>query len=240
MLSYLRRALEDFSMISENDSIAVGVSAGKDSLALLVTLSEIRRFYPIKFDLCAITVDMGFKEPMDFSPIAALCKDIGVPYIVRKSDIAEVVFDVRKESNPCSLCAKMRRGALNESAVEAGCNKVALGHNNDDAIETFFLSLFFEGRISCFTPVTHLDRKEIYTIRPLIYVPESKLKSFARKQELPVIKSPCPANGNTKRQEMKEYIAEMQRKDHKFKRKTFGAIKRGIWKIDQKTKDFEI
>ncbi|MBO7250301.1 MAG: tRNA 2-thiocytidine(32) synthetase TtcA, partial [Clostridia bacterium] len=171
ILSYTRRAVDDYEMIRAGDKIAVGVSAGKDSLALLCALADLRRFYPKKFELCAITVDMGF-EGADFSRIQALCNELDVPYTVVPTQISKIIFDVRKEKNPCSLCAKMRRGALHTAAKELGCNTVALGHHFDDVVETFMLNLFYEGRIGCFQPVTYLSNTDIYMIRPMIYMPE--------------------------------------------------------------------
>ena len=177
ILSYTRRAVDDYSMIEDGDSVAVGVSGGKDSLTLLAALAALRRFYPKKFTLCAIMVDMGF-EGSDTSAIEAWCEKIGVPFYVVKTDIAKVIFDIRKESNPCSLCAKMRRGALYSKAKELSCNKVALGHHFDDAVETFMLNLFHEGRIGCFSPVSYLSNTDLHMIRPLIYAKEKAIKSY--------------------------------------------------------------
>lgn len=227
ILSYMRRAIDDYSMIEDGDRIAVGVSGGKDSLTMLMGLAALRRFYPKKFELEAITLDMGFGE-MDFSPIAELCREIDVNYTVVKTDIKAVVFDIRKETNPCALCAKMRKGALNEKALELGCRKVALGHHNEDVIETFFLSLFYEGRLNCFSPVTYLDRKGVTLIRPLIYTPEKAVKAFVRANNVPIVKNSCPADGNTKRQKMKEFVAEAHRADKGFKERVFGAVTRGL------------
>lgn len=233
ILSYVRRAVDDYGMIEEGDRIAVGVSGGKDSLTLLMALAALKRFYPKKFELEAITLDMGF-EGADFSAIADLCAEIGVNYTVVKTDIKAVVFDIRKETNPCALCAKMRKGALNEKALEMGCKKVALGHHNEDAIETFFLSLFYEGRLNCFSPVTYLDRKGVTLIRPLVYTPEKIIKSFAKAQNIPIVKNPCPADGNTKREKMKEFVAQSHREDKGFKERVFGAITRGLesWRVE--------
>lgn len=233
ILSYMRRAIDDYNMIEDEDRIAVGVSGGKDSLTMLMGLANLRRFYPKKFHLEAITLDMGF-EGMDFSPIAELCKEIDVNYTVVKTDIKAVVFDIRKETNPCALCAKMRKGALNEKALELGCKKVALGHHNEDVIETFFLSLFYEGRINCFSPVTYLDRKGVTLIRPLIYTPEKMVKSFVKNNDIPIVKNPCIADGNTKREKMKEFVAQSHREDKGFKERVFGAITRGLddWKLE--------
>lgn len=227
LLSYARRALEDYEMINPGDRVAVGVSAGKDSLTLLYALAELRRFYPVPFTLCAITVDMGFDPPADLSPIRALCEKLDVPYHVVPSDIAKVVFEIRKESNPCSLCAKMRRGALHGYASEIGCNVVALGHHFDDAVETFMLNLFFEGRIGCFSPVSYLSRRKIRLIRPLLYLPEKDIRYFAQKMDLPVVKSVCPADGNTQREAMKRLLAGLEREHRGLRHRIFGAMQRG-------------
>lgn len=214
-------------MIRPGDRVAVGVSAGKDSLTLLYALAELRRFYPVSFTLCAITVDMGFDPPADLSPIRALCEKLDVPYHVVPSDIAKVVFDIRKEKNPCSLCAKMRRGALHGYASEIGCNVVALGHHFDDAVETFMLNLFFEGRIGCFSPVSYLSRRKIRLIRPLLYLPEKDIRYFAQKMDLPVVKSVCPADGNTEREAMKRLLAGLEREHRGLRHRIFGAMQRG-------------
>lgn len=227
ILSPVRRCVQDFDMIKSGDKIAVGVSAGKDSLTLLCALSALARFYPEKFTLEAITVDMGFEgQQGDYSEINALCERLGVPYTVVPTHIAEVVFDIRKEKNPCSLCANMRRGALNEAAKERGCNKVALGHHHDDAVETFFLNLFHEGRLGCFSAVTYLDRTDITLIRPMLYVDEKEIRSFAQKENLPTMVSKCKADGNTERQKMKDFIYDMQRDNRDIKEKVFNAMLR--------------
>ena len=226
ILSYTRRAIDDYEMIREGDKIAVGVSAGKDSLALLCALADLRRFYPKKFELCAITVDMGF-DGADFSAVRRLCEELDVPYTVVPTQISKIIFDVRKEKNPCSLCAKMRRGALNGSAKKFGCNKVALGHHYDDAVETFMLNLFFEGRIGCFRPVTYLSRMDVTVIRPMIYMPEKDVRAYAAAAELPVTKSLCPADGNTQREEMKQLLQELDKTNKGLKYRVFGAIQRG-------------
>ena len=226
LLSYVRRAVDDYEMIREGDKIAVGVSAGKDSLTLLCAMAELRRFYPKQFELIAITVDMGF-EGADFSEIAELCRRLDVPYHVIPTQISTVIFDVRKEKNPCSLCAKMRRGALYNGAKSLGCTSVALGHHFDDVVETFMLNLFYEGRIGCFQPVTYLSNTDIYMIRPMIYMPEKDVRYFAAKAELPVMKSPCPADGNTEREEMKQLLAKLERENKGLRYRIFGAIQRG-------------
>ena len=223
ILSRVRRAVDDYSMIEEGDRTAGRVAAGKDSLTLLCALAELRRFYPKRFELIGVSLDMGF-EGTDFSGVQALCNELGVEYVLEKTDIAEVVFDIRQESNPCSLCAKMRRGGVNDAAVKNGCNKVALGHHNEDVLETFFLSLFYEGRIRCFSPVTYLSRRDIHVIRPLIYVAEGDIKGYARRAELPIVFNPCPMDGKSKRQDMKEFINEKQKQDKFFKKKIMNAI----------------
>ncbi len=226
VLSHVRRAVDDYSMINEGDKVAVGVSAGKDSLTLLCALAELRRFYPKKFELIAITVDMGF-EGTDFSPIKALCDELDVEYHIIETQISKVIFDVRKEKNPCSLCAKMRRGALYSGARELGCTSVALGHHFDDVVETFMLNLFYEGRIGCFQPVTYLTQTGITLIRPMLYMPEKDVRYFAGKNTLPVVKSSCPADGNTEREEMKQLLRSLEKENKGLRYKIFGAIQRG-------------
>lgn len=233
MLSRVRRAVDDYGMIQEGDRIAVGVSGGKDSLTLLCVLAALRRFYPKRFELTAVSLHMGYNG-MSFDKVKELCKELEIPYVVKDTDIAEVIFDVRKEKNPCSLCAKMRRGGVNDLAVELGCNKVALGHHNEDVLETFFLSLFFEGRLNCFSPMTYLSRRDIHVIRPMIYVPEGDIKGFARRQNLPIVHNPCPMDGVSKRQDMKEFIAGKVQEDKFFKTKIMHAIQTGLdgWKTN--------
>ncbi len=226
ILSYVRRAVDDYNMIEEGDKIAVGVSAGKDSLTLLCALAEMRRFYPKKFELGAITVDMGFEET-DFSGIQALCDELNVPYHIIPTQISTVIFDVRKEKNPCSLCAKMRRGALYGGAKSLGYGKVALGHHFDDVVETFMLNLFYEGRLGCFQPVTYLSNTDLHMIRPMIYMPEKDVRYFAGKVKLPVVKSPCPADGATEREEMKQLLARLEKENKGLRYRIFGAIQRG-------------
>ena len=223
LLSFVRRAVDDYDMISEGDKIAVGVSGGKDSLALLCALARLRLFYPKKFDVVAITVDMGF-EGGDFSPIQDFCKTLGVEYVIERTEIAKIIFDVRKESNPCSLCAKMRRGSLHAAAVNAGCNKVALGHHYDDAVETFMMNLFFEGRIGCFSPKSYLSNRRITLIRPLIYAQEKDVRYFARRQELPVLQSLCPEDHATERENMKKLLHELERENEGLRHRIFHAM----------------
>jgi tRNA(Ile)-lysidine synthase TilS/MesJ len=219
-------------MIEPGDKIAVGVSGGKDSLALLAALAAYRRFSKVPFEVMGITIDMGF-DGVGYSPVAEFCRQIEVEYVSKRTNIAEILFDIRKEKNPCSLCSKMRRGALNDLAKENGCNKVALGHNNEDVIETFFLSLFYEGRLNSFSPVTYLSRRNLTVIRPLIYVAEGDIKGYARREQLPVVKNPCPMDGVSKRQAMKDFINDKNKEDRHFKARIMTAIQTGLedWRI---------
>ena len=229
ILSLTRRCVEDYEMIQPGDRIAVGVSGGKDSLTLLMALAKLREFYPVPFTVEAVTLDMGAangRPGMDFSPIAELCRELEVPYTILNSEIQHIIFDIRKEKNPCSMCAKMRRGALHEAMKQRGLTKIALGHHYDDAVETFFLSLIFEGRLSCFQPVTYLDRTGITQIRPLLYCGESLIRHTAQRLQLPVVENPCPADGNTRRQEIKELVYELQGRYPGLKARTFGAMQR--------------
>lgn len=232
--SMVRRAIEDYDMIQDGDKIAVGVSGGKDSLVLLRSLAELSRYYPKKFTVMGITLDMGYHP--DYTPIQKMCDDLGVEYFVKKTDIKEIIFDIRKDPNPCSLCAKMRRGALNDAALEHGCKKVALGHHNDDVLETFLLSLMYEGRINCFSPVTYLDRTGVYQIRPMIYVRERDVRGIVRNYDIPVVENPCPANGETQRQYMKELISRTEKETRPgLRKRMFTAIQNsGIkgWEIE--------
>ena len=208
LMSYARRAIDDYKMIEDGDHIAVGISGGKDSLTLLYALHGLKRFYPHPFRLTAITVDLGHPG-FDVTPVKKLCESMDIPYIVVKTEIAQIIFQERKESNPCSLCAKMRKGALNQAIKEAGCNKVAYAHHKDDIIETMLLSLIFEGRFHSFSPKTYLDRMDLTVIRPLMYVSEADVKGFTNKYQLPVIKSPCPADGYTKREYAKNLVRQL-------------------------------
>ncbi len=226
ILSFTRRAVDDYNMIKEGDTIAVGISGGKDSMALLTSLAALRRFYPIPFSLCAITVDMGFPSA-DFSSIAAYCEKIHVPYRIEKTDIAEIIFDIRKEPNPCSLCSKMRRGVLHSAAKEMGATRVALGHHFDDAVDTFMLNLFFEGRVGCFSPVSYLSRADLHLIRPLLYAPEKDISYFIRHSDVPLLKSPCPEDHNTEREKMKELLVKLEREYPGLRHRIFGAMCRG-------------
>ncbi len=234
ILSRVRLAVEKYDMIQDGDRIAVGISGGKDSITLLCALAELRNFLPRSFDLVAITVDMGFdkcethtSEKSSHAEVRELCSRLKVPYIVKETELAHIIFDVRKESNPCSLCARMRRGILHDEAKAAGCNKIALGHHFDDGVETFMLNLFFEGRIGCFSPVTLLSRKELYLIRPLILTEERMIKTFVKKTGVPVEKSPCPEDKHTEREYMKEYLRTFDRKHRGLYRRIAGAMERG-------------
>lgn len=225
ILSHLRRCVEDYDMIQAGDRIAVGVSGGKDSLVLLYAMAKLRDFYPLPFELHAITVHPGVPE-MDFGPVAALCEELNVPYHLLQTEIFDIIFNHRKEKNPCSMCAKMRRGAIHNAMGELGLNKVALGHHLDDAVETFFLSLFYEGRLSCFQPVTYLDRTGITQIRPLLYCGEGMVRNAALRHQLPIVHNPCPADGNTRRQEVKELVERLRKDYPNLKDYVFGAMQR--------------
>lgn len=226
LLSYTRRAIDDYLMIKEGDKIAVGVSGGKDSLALLTALAELRRFYPVPYTLIAITIDLGF-EGADFSAVQAYCEKLDVPYHVIKSDIAKIVFDIRKENNPCSLCTKLRRGILHSSAKELGVTTVALGHHFDDVVETFMMNLFFEGRLGCFSPVTYLSNADLYLIRPLLYAKEENINAYVSKANLPVLESLCPEDKNTERENMKKLLAELEKNNQGLRHRIFGAMCKG-------------
>ena len=225
ILSHVRRCIEDYEMIAPGDRIAVGVSGGKDSLILLYAMAKLKEFYPIPFELHALTVHPGVPE-MDFGPVAKLCEDLNVPYHMINTEIFDIIFNHRKEKNPCSMCAKMRRGAIHNAMQELGLNKIALGHHFDDAVETFFLSLFYEGRLSCFQPVTFLDRTGITQIRPLLYCGEGMVRNAAVRHELPIVHNPCPADGNTRRQEVKELIERLRKDYPNLKDYVFGAMQR--------------
>lgn len=223
----MRAACQQYEMIKEGDKIAIGVSGGKDSVALLAGMANLRRFYPEKFDITAITLDPRFGGvDGDFSEIEALCRKLDVEYIIKRTQLAEVIFDIRKESNPCSLCARMRRGALHDAAKENGCNKIALGHHLDDVAETFVMNLFNGGTLDCFMPVTYLSRKDIYMIRPMIFARESDCARVVRKEKLPTVKSNCPADGTTERQEVKEMLSALEKKYGDVRSKILGAMQR--------------
>lgn len=203
LLSKTRQAINDFNMIEENDKVAVGLSGGKDSVTLLHILKNYQRFSPVKFDLIAITLNPG---DVDNSPLHALCREIDVPFYEIQTDISKIVFEIKKEKNPCSLCAKLRRGALNDAAMNLGCTKVALGHHKDDAVETFVMTMFYEGRVNCFSPKSFMEKFNLSIIRPMVYIDEYMIKKAVRQYNYPVVKNPCIADGHTKRQEVKEMV----------------------------------
>lgn len=221
--SRVRKAADDYHMIQEGDKIAVGISGGKDSLTLLYALSRLQQFLPQHFGLVAVTVDLGFQN-LDLKRIEQFCKELNVEYVVVSTQIGKIVFEERKEENPCSLCAKMRKGALNNAILDLNCNKIAYAHHMDDAVETMMMSLLYEGRLHTFSPVTHLDQTDLTVIRPLIYMRESEVIGFVRKYQIPVVKSPCPADGHTKREEVKELLKELNKKNPGVKDRMFTAI----------------
>lgn len=223
ILSYIRRAVDDYQMIEAGDSIAVGISGGKDSITLLYGLHGLMRFYPKQFSIHAVTVDLGF-DNLNLSQIQALCDELEVPYTIVKTDIANIVFNERQETNPCSLCAKMRKGALNNAIKAAGCNKVAYAHHKDDVVETMLMSLIFEGRFHTFDPVTYLDRMDLTVIRPLMYMKEADVIGFINKYQLPVVKSPCPADGYTRREYVKNILKQLNKENPGVKERMFTAI----------------
>lgn len=222
LLSRTRKAIDDYRMIRDGDSIAVGISGGKDSLTLLYALAELRRFYPAKFELKAISVNLGYK--IDYSRIEKLCSDLNVEFKIVNTEIKSIVFDIRKEENPCSLCSKLRKGAFNDAAKEFGCNKAAYAHHRDDVIETFLMSLIYEGRVHSFSPVTYLDRSDITLIRPLIYVNECDIVGFKNKYDLPVFHNPCPADGYTKREDVKTLIKQLDSEAPGIRDRLFRAV----------------
>ena len=225
ILSYMRKAIEDYNMIEDGDKIAVALSGGKDSISMLMGFKGLQRFYPKKFSFIAVSINPGFdffnKDFLD-----NICKKIDVPLFIEDTNIKEIVFDVRKEKNPCSLCANFRRGALNSVAIREGCNKIALGHNEDDVLETFLLNLLYTGSINTFAPVSYMDRSKITLIRPLIYAPEKYIKKFIRKNEISVMPKSCPMDGYSKREDMKNLINNFQKDIPQIRANLYGAIKR--------------
>ncbi len=221
----MRSCIEHYGMIADGDKICVGVSGGKDSVALLAALSGMRRYLPWKFQVYALSINMNFGgKPTDFSQIAELCRRLRVPYVIKDTQIGEIIFDVRKEENPCSLCARMRRGALHDAAKELGCNKIALGHHLDDAVETFYMNLLNGGKIGSFSPVTYLSRKDITMIRPMLYAFEKDVTHAARGANLPICKSNCPADGNTERQKIKDFVRNLEKDYDSLRKKTITAL----------------
>lgn len=234
LLSKMRQAINDYKLIEDGDKIAVGLSGGKDSLTLLHLLNSYRKFSPEKFELIAITLNPG---KVDNSPLHKLCKDLEIEFHEIQTDIQQIVFDIRKEKNPCSLCAKLRRGILNATAKNLGCNKVALGHHKDDAVETLMLAISYEGRINCFSPKTLMDKNTITLIRPMVYIPEVSIKSISKKYNFPIITNPCPADKKTKREDIKNLIDQLDNRIPGFKKNIFGALTNSkelfIWDKDE-------
>jgi len=227
VLSSLRKATQHYDMLCDGDVVAVGLSGGKDSIALFYSLAKMRDFYPVRYDVIGITVDLGFDGCEEsYKTLAEFCEKLGVEYSVVRTEIAEIVFNERKEKNPCSLCAKMRRGALNSEAKNHGANKIALGHHRGDVVETFMMSLMNEGRIGCFSPVTVYDDTGISVIRPLIYTTESDIRSLVKAAGLPVFDSVCPENGNTERAEIRAFLREYESKNHGLYKRIIGAMER--------------
>ncbi len=227
LLGQLRKAVDDYDMIDEGDRILVAVSGGKDSVMLLVLLAKLREFYPKKFDILGVTLDSHADGSSgDYSPIHELANRYNFEYRVVPTNIADVVFNIRKESSPCSLCARMRRGILHDIAVAEGCKKVALGHHADDAMHTLVMNLFYEGRIGCFSPKTYLSRKDLYVIRPLVYSPERNIINTVKKYSLPVVKSTCPVDKITSRARTRAYLDELERSLPGVKKRIYGALKK--------------
>jgi tRNA(Ile)-lysidine synthase TilS/MesJ len=227
LMGYMRRAVDEYHMLADGDRVAVGLSGGKDSVALLVALSRMRRFLGIDYTVTALTLDPGFGGVLgDYGAVEELCGRLNIPYTIVRTNIGQVVFDIRRETNPCSLCAKMRRGALHDKTRELGCNKLALGHNYNDAVETFVMNQFFAGRVGCFPPVAYMSRKDITVIRPMIFAPEKIVKQAVRSEGLPVLSNPCPANGHTRRQWAKEFLQELESRERGVTEHLFGALKR--------------
>lgn len=229
ILGYMRKAIEEYNMIDEGDRIAVALSGGKDSTTLLLGLKNLQRFFPKKFDIIGVTINPGFAE-FDTTDLSNLCKSLDIPFFEEKTYIKEIVFDERKEKNPCSLCANLRRGILNSVAIRENCNKIALGHNEDDVLETFLLNLFYGGSISTFAPKSYMDRSKITLIRPLIYAPEKYIKNFTKRNNLPIMPKVCPMDGYSKREDMKNLIFDFQKDIPTVRANLYGAIKRGSLK----------
>jgi tRNA 2-thiocytidine biosynthesis protein TtcA len=228
MYSLTRKAIDDFQMIEENDCIALGISGGKDSMALLYILAGLKKFYPKKFTLIGVTIDLGF-DNLNLTKIQETCDNLNVPYEIIKTDIADIVFHQRKETSPCSLCAKMRKGALNDAMKKLGCNKVAYAHHKDDVVDTMMLSLLYEGRFHSFLPVTYLDRSEITVIRPFLYVNERDVIGFINKYQIPIVKSPCPVDKKTKREYVKNLIRSINEENPDARERMFTAVMRGLY-----------
>lgn len=238
ILSYMRKAIEEYTMIEEGDKIAICLSGGKDSITMLHAFKSLQRFYPKNFEIIAISIDPGF-EFFDTTFLQKICNDLDIPLFIEKSNAKEIVFDIRKEKNPCSLCANLRRGIINSIAIREGCNKIALGHNQDDVLETFLLNLFYTGSIGTFSPISYMDRSKITLIRPLIYTPEKDTKRFIKKNNLSVMPKVCPMDGTSKREDMKQLIFSLSKNIPMIRANLFGAIQRNLedWKINKNSID---
>ena len=221
----VRRCIQDYDMIKEGDKIAVGVSGGKDSVALLTALARLQSYYPKRFELTAITLSMGLPG-MDFTPIKTLCQELDVPYVVKETQIAQIIFEARQEKNPCALCSKMRRGALNDTIKEMGISILALGHHMDDAVETLVMNLVYEGRIGCFEPVTYMSRSGVTQIRPMLYCREMDVTGFVRREKLPIVESTCPMDKNSRREDTKKLLSQLTHQFPDLRTKLFGAMQR--------------
>lgn len=231
ILSHMRKAIEEYKMIEENDKIAICLSGGKDSITMLHAFKTLQRFYPKKFEIIAVSIDPGF-EFFDKGFLQKICDELEIPLFIEKSNAKEIVFDIRKEKNPCSLCANLRRGVINSIAVREGCNKIALGHNQDDVLETFLLNLFYTGSIGTFSPVSYMSRTQITLIRPLVYTPEKEIRRFIRKNNFSVMPKVCPMDGTSKREDMKQLIFTLTKSIPMVRANLFGAIQRNLddWK----------
>ena len=231
ILSFMRKAIEDYNMIEEGDKIGVALSGGKDSISMLMGFKALQRFYPKKFEIVAISVNPGF-DFFNKEFLIETCKKIDVPLFIEDTNIKEIVFDVREEKNPCSLCANFRRGALNSVAIREGCNKIALGHNEDDVLETFLLNLFYTGSIHTFSPVSYMDRSRITLIRPLIYAPEKSIKAFIKRNNIEIMDKVCPMDGVSKREDIKNMIKDLKVDIPHIRSNLYGAISRNLneWK----------
>lgn len=232
ILSYMRKAIEEYKMINEGDKIGICLSGGKDSITMLLGFKALQRFYPKKFDIIAISIDPGFKF-FDTNFLNKICNNTNIPLYIEKSNAKEIVFDIRKEKNPCSLCANLRRGAINSIAIKEGCNKIALGHNQDDVLETFLLNLFYTGNIGTFAPTSYMDRSKITLIRPLVYTPEKDIRRFVKKNNIEIMNKVCPMDGTSKREDMKNLIISLTKQIPMVRANLFGAIQRNIpeWQI---------
>lgn len=225
ILGYMRKAIDNYNMIEDGDKIAVALSGGKDSITMLMGFKNLQRFYPKKFDLIAVSINPGF-EGFDVNLLQKICDDIDVPLIIENGHMQEIVFDIRNEKNPCSLCANIRRGMLNSIAIREGCNKIAVGHNEDDVLETFLMNLFYAGSINTFAPISYMDRSKITLIRPLIYAPEKYIRSFVKRNNITVMPKACPMDGYSKREDMKQFLFNMQKDIPNVRANLYGAIKR--------------